>query len=100
MRPTTCAVAAQFAAATAKGSDRACFGVRHRASAPQTRTQASGKAAATASRTKPTPSRLVRNNCDSSAVIVTACATAGPAPRSWARRPSSGTSAAGSRCSS
>src|SRR5207245_579051 len=96
-RPTRWAVAAQFAEATASGSCRASAGVRHRASTPQTRTHAWGNAAVTASSTNPTPSRLVRNSCDSSAVIVTACASAGPASTSRARRSSIGGSAAGSR---
>src|SRR2546422_7503323 len=95
-RATSCAVAAQFAAATASGSIRAAATLRNRPSAAYTRTSASGNAAVTASSTKRTPSRLVRKNCDSSAVIVTAWAA--PVARcSAASRASREPSAVGSR---
>src|SRR5687768_1412923 len=59
-----------------------------------------GKAAETASSTKATPSRLVRNIWESSAVIVTAHVNVPAAPTSPASSISSRTSASGIRCSS
>ncbi len=97
---TSCAVAAQFAAATASGSIRAAATLRNRPSAAYTRTSVSGNAAVTASSTNRTPSRLVRKICDSSAVIVTAWAAPPPppaAPCSAASRARSEPSAVGSR---
>ena len=94
---TRCAVAAQFAAATASGSTRAAATLRNRPSAAYTRTSGSGNASVTASSTNRTPSRLVRNICDSSAVIVTAWAAPIAAPCSAASRASREPSAVGSR---
>ncbi len=73
-----------------------------RPSTEKTYTDAEGNAAANASRTNATPSRFVRNACDSSAVIVTAwVAPADPVtPKSAASSRSSGINSEGARCSS
>ena len=68
-------------------------GLRKRPSTAYTRTSPDGNARATASSTKLTPSRLDRNICDSSAVIVTAWRTAA----AWLGR--AGRHAACSSCS-
>ena len=75
------AVAAQFAAATRSGSRAPRPAVTKRPSTVNTRTGAAESAASTASSTNATPSRLVRNICESSAVIVTACASIAAAAR-------------------
>src|SRR6185503_18913401 len=97
---TTRAVAAQFAAATSSGASPASATVRNRPSTAYTQIVAPGNAAATASSTKCTPSRLVRNICDSSAVIVTACMSASLPPASLASSRNTFTSAPGSCCNS
>ena len=72
LRARSVAVAIQLAAATAKGSARASSTLRNVPRVEYTWTVASGKATRRASRIAATPSRLVRNACDNSAVMVTA----------------------------
>ena len=85
---TASAVATQFAAATSHGRARAAS--TEMSSPAVVSTLGSPNAASAASSTNATPSRLVRNASDSSAVIVIATASAGSAAisRSTAASPS------------
>src|SRR5439155_6701864 len=75
-RATKVAVATQLAAAVSSGRARAVATSTKAPEVVSTRS-GSGPTPVTASRTNPTPSRLVRKASDSSAVIVTAVASAG-----------------------
>ena len=83
-RPTSVAVAAQFDAPTASGSAAAAAGVTNRPSTVYTCSGSAGKARASAPSTNATPSRFVRNACESSAVMVTACGHPSACPSSAA----------------
>src|SRR5262245_34546070 len=83
-RATRAAVAIQLDAATSSGRARAASTSRNPAAVVKTATPPVA-APETASSTKPTPSRLVRKASDSSAVMVTAVAPAGPSSAPIAR---------------
>ena len=79
---TARAVATQLAAATSHGRARAASTDTSSPAVVSTLSGRSPSASCAASSTKPTPSRLVRNASESSAVIVMATASAGPAATS------------------
>ena len=86
-RPTSMAVATQLEAAASRGRARAVAGSTKSPAVVKTRTGARDTVS-TASSTKPTPSRLVRNTSDSSAVIVTATDSGEGSSAASARRTS------------
>src|SRR4051794_21745708 len=90
---TASAVATQLAAATSHG--RACATAAGTSSPSTVSTRSSPSASCAASSTNATPSRLVRNASESSAVIVIATASAAPASAATSR--STVTSASRSR---
>src|SRR5215211_4152556 len=82
---TASAVAAQLAAATSHGRARAAAMDTSSPAVVSTLSGRSPSASSAASSTNATPSRLVRNASDSSAVIVIATASAGPASAATSR---------------
>src|SRR3954471_5781515 len=94
---TATAVATQLAAATSQGRLRAASTDTSSPAVVSTLSGRSPNASSAASSTKVTPSRLVRNASDSSAVIVTATACGGPAATSAATSRSTVASASRSR---
>src|SRR6476469_3452541 len=95
---TMLAVAAQLDAATASGWLRASVGDTKLPTTVKTCRFAEGNALVAASSTKATPSRFVRNICESSAVIVIAWPSSADVPTPAANERSSGVSERGSRC--
>src|SRR4051812_6344144 len=86
---TASAVAIQLAAATSHGRARAAVTDTSSPAVVSTLSGRSPSASSAASSTNRTPSRLVRNASESSAVIVIATAYAGPAPATSRRTPAS-----------
>src|SRR4051794_34050109 len=82
---TATAVATQLAAATSQGRDRAASTDTSSPAVVSTLSGRSASASSAASSTNATPSRLVRNASDNSAVIVIATASAGPASAATSR---------------
>ena len=94
---TASAVATQLAAATSHGRARAAATDTSSPAVVSTLNGPSPRASCAASSTNATPSRLVRNASDSSAVIVIAMASAGPAATSAATSRRTAASASRSR---
>ena len=96
-RATASAVATQLAAATSHGRARAAATDTSSPAVVSTLSGRSPSAASAASSTNATPSRLVRNASESSAVIVIATASAGPPATSATTSRSTAASASRSR---